>query len=241
MSSRFTFDKTTPEFRENEPSPELALAIECVRKGGELLLEYYDKPHEVDWTKEINPATEVDKMISNVLRTIITERFPHDNIWSEEQPPSEKGGARTWYLDEIDGTKPFMSKISPHFGVSLGLVENGIPIAGAVNFPLIDRSGRLYCGEQGKPSLCNGEPIQISNITDLKKVIMNIDSGKENIHAEEPYRHALKQEGITLPVNFGCASVCLCFAADGHMQASLATSLSPEDTAGAVAGAARRG
>ena len=53
-------------------------------------------------------------------------------------------GPRFFLVDPLDGTKAFV-RGDPHFTVNIGLIEHGVPVAGAVAAPA---SGELWrtCG-----------------------------------------------------------------------------------------------
>jgi 3'(2'), 5'-bisphosphate nucleotidase len=75
---------------------------------------------------------------------------------------SRLGAPRTWIIDPLDGTQDYPYPNSAEWAVHVGLVENGVPTAGAVACPAM---GRLYgTGLQALPSTADSRraPIVIS-------------------------------------------------------------------------------
>jgi myo-inositol-1(or 4)-monophosphatase len=60
-----------------------------------------------------------------------------------------------WIVDPLDGTREFVLKI-PEYAVSVALVEDGVPVLGAVYSPL---NHELYAAVKGQGALLNGRPI----------------------------------------------------------------------------------
>jgi myo-inositol-1(or 4)-monophosphatase len=95
-------------------------------------------------TKEVrgDPVTEADLAVDRVLR----ERLPRDGEgWlSEETRDDERrlGCSRVWVVDPLDGTREFVEGI-PEWCVSVGLLEDGEPVAGGILNPA---TGELVLG-----------------------------------------------------------------------------------------------
>ena len=56
---------------------------------------------------------------------------------------------RVWVVDPLDGTKEFIEGV-PHFVVSIGLVEDGIPIMGILYNPVTVELFEAYKGNGAK-------------------------------------------------------------------------------------------
>ncbi|MCX6702381.1 MAG: hypothetical protein NTW60_00720 [Candidatus Wolfebacteria bacterium] len=174
----------------------------------------------------------MDDMNDKLARESIKRTFPAHNILSEEGDPHLVGSDFTWVVDGVDGTIGFATGYTDHFAFCAGLCEGSNPILGVVNAP---KRAEFYSAEKGKGAFCNEQPIRVSTLTDLNKVLMGCDSGKHNRTAHLPYlEKLLGPNGITCPFMTGCASVPLCLVASGVIHAYMATSLNPEDMAAAV-------
>ena len=84
-----------------------------------------------------DPVTAADHAADVVLREIL----PRDGeAWLSEESAddlSRLGSGRVWVVDPIDGTREFIEGI-PEWCVSIGLVEDGRPVAGGIFNPQTD-------------------------------------------------------------------------------------------------------
>jgi len=113
---------------------------------------------EAEYKAGHDPVTEADKSVDEVLRR---ELLREDEGWLSEESAddlSRLDKSRVWVVDPLDGTREFVAGI-PEFCVSVGMVENGKPIAGGICNPATDEifigsieSGITYNGKPAKPS-----------------------------------------------------------------------------------------
>jgi myo-inositol-1(or 4)-monophosphatase len=92
-----------------------------------------DIAYEVKAERE-DPVTEADHAIDAVLREILPEK---GEGWLSEETKDDKirlKSGRVWVVDPIDGTREFVEGI-PEWCISIGLVEEGLPVAGGVFNP----------------------------------------------------------------------------------------------------------
>jgi myo-inositol-1(or 4)-monophosphatase len=105
-----------------------------------------------------DPVTEADRALDAVLRK---ELLREGEGWLSEESvddPIRLDRSRVWVVDPLDGTREFVQGI-PEFCVSIGLVENGYPVAGGIYNPATDEtflgsvdSGVTYNGNPSFPS-----------------------------------------------------------------------------------------
>jgi len=105
-----------------------------------------------------DPVTEADRSVDAVLRK---ELLRDGEGWLSEESVDDFSRLeknRVWVVDPLDGTREFVAGI-PEFCVSVGLVEDGKPVAGGICNPATDEifigaidSGVLYNGKPAKPS-----------------------------------------------------------------------------------------
>ncbi|MBI2056335.1 MAG: hypothetical protein HYT37_03055 [Candidatus Sungbacteria bacterium] len=194
----------------------------------------FNTPNDPIWVLPTNFKTIADDASNFLICDALQKRFPEHSIYSEESDFFAKTTSEyCWVVDALDGTIGFLSGITDHFTVSIGLVKNKKPVMGVIYAP---KRNDLYIASEGRGSTHNGQPISVSDVTDINKVLMGVDSGKTKRTVHLPYLEKLLQEktGITCPFMTACATVPLCMVADGRMHAYLATSLAPEDMAAAV-------
>jgi myo-inositol-1(or 4)-monophosphatase len=84
-----------------------------------------------------DPVTEADHAADAALRDILPR--PGEGWLSEESvdDAARLDCARVWVVDPIDGTREFIEGI-PEWCISIGLLEDGIPVAGGIFNPVSD-------------------------------------------------------------------------------------------------------
>ncbi len=90
-------------------------------------------------------VTQVDRDSEDAIRSLLAERTPDIPVMGEE----EGGSATTdryWVVDPLDGTTNFLHGF-PVVAVSVGLVQEGRPVAGCVHAPFL---GSIYAGARGE-------------------------------------------------------------------------------------------
>lgn len=108
-----------------------------------------------------DPVTEADRSVDAVLRQNLLRE---GEGWLSEETadnPSRLDKQRVWIVDPLDGTREFVQGL-PEFCVSIGLAENGKPVAGGIYNPATKEtflgsvdSGVLYNGQSARPSQRN--------------------------------------------------------------------------------------
>lgn len=110
-----------------------------------------------------DPVTEADRAVDAVLRR---ELLRQDEGWLSEETAdslSRLDKQRVWIVDPLDGTREFVQGI-PEFCVSIGLAENGVPVAGGICNPATNEKflGAIDCGV-----FYNGKPVCTSRCSSL--------------------------------------------------------------------------
>jgi myo-inositol-1(or 4)-monophosphatase len=106
-------------------------------------------------------VTVMDREVERFIRKAIAARYPNDAIIGEEEGGG--GGERLWLIDPIDGTANYARGI-PHYCVSIGYLEHGIPVVAAVHDPSHDW---LYSAARGEGAWRDGERLAVSPCADL--------------------------------------------------------------------------
>ena len=106
-----------------------------------------------------SPVTEADLEVNQIVQEILGNAYPNDGWLSEESPddPSRLQKQRTWVLDPIDGTKPFMKSL-PQYTISLALIEYGQPVIGVIFNPA---TLEYFLAIQGTSANLNGQTIHV--------------------------------------------------------------------------------
>jgi myo-inositol-1(or 4)-monophosphatase len=115
-----------------------------------------------------DPVTEADRAVDDILRRTLLR--PGEGWLSEETVDdfTRLDKERVWVVDPLDGTREFVQGI-PEFCVSIGMVENGIPIAGGICNPATDE---LILGSRETGVTYNGKPMQPSQRRELQGALV---------------------------------------------------------------------
>lgn len=123
-----------------------------------VVLSYFRTPLDVISKPDSSPVTIADRTVELRLRERIAERFPEHGVIGEEIG-RRPGGAFTWIIDPIDGTKSFITGF-PLFGTLIALTYEEQPFCGLIDIPFIaerweGRPGRtLFNGGLARTSAC---------------------------------------------------------------------------------------
>ena len=149
---------------------DLNIAKEAAIEAGGLILNYYKADYEIKNKGYHNPVTTADHAADSRLKEILISAKPDYGWLSEEtvDSPERLTKERVWVVDPMDGTKEFIEGV-PHFVVSIGLVENGIPIVGVLYNPV---TGETFSAAQGEGAQLNGEPIRCSTKENVKDMVI---------------------------------------------------------------------
>jgi myo-inositol-1(or 4)-monophosphatase len=112
------------------------LAADLAVRGGRMALEYFHRA-QVSLKPDGSMVTDADLAIQEHLATAIARDFPDDAVVGEEgQAPDGRSEALySWVIDPVDGTNNFGRGL-PGFSVSIGVLRNRQPFAGAVYDPI---------------------------------------------------------------------------------------------------------
>jgi 3'(2'), 5'-bisphosphate nucleotidase len=125
----------TDELSDPEIGARLANIAE---QAGALILPLWKSGLEVSAKADQSPVTEADRRGEAFILARLAELFPATPVVSEEDASEfgtpEQIGPRFFLVDPLDGTKAFV-RGDPNFTVNIGLIDHGLPVAGAVVAP----------------------------------------------------------------------------------------------------------
>jgi len=112
--------------------------------------------------------TEVDRAMSDVLRRVLPA--PNEGWLSEENMDDKARLSRkvVWIVDPLDGTREFVDDI-PEWCISIGLVVEGIAIAGGICNPA---TGELFLGSLNRGVAYNNKPVRACQRTSLNGALV---------------------------------------------------------------------
>jgi len=124
--------------RATEPfADDLALMLDASRLAADIAMAHFRKDPEVWYKNEgRSPVSEADIAIDRLLYAMLLGARPDYGWLSEELEDNDKrlSHRRVFIIDPIDGTRAYVSG-RPDWCVSIGLVEDGKPVAGVLAAP----------------------------------------------------------------------------------------------------------
>lgn len=122
--------------------------LTIAKEAGEVIMPFYAHPIDVTIKDDNSPVTGADIAANTLIINRLKIMSPDIPIVSEEVEcdPNRHDYPLFWCVDPLDGTKSFIRK-QGDFTVNIALVENGIPIGGAVIVPAQGIS--YYVGDDG--------------------------------------------------------------------------------------------
>jgi histidinol-phosphatase len=191
----------------------------------------------VDIKSDGSEVTDADRAAEQVMRKMISQRFPEDGIFGEEFGQSGEEASRMWVLDPIDGTASFTLGI-PLFGTLVALCESNEPVAGIIHFPALDET--VYAGKgQGcwfKFLSSPAHKIQVAPDVELKEAVVSASG----VHGTNILQHSAPSNDlasiITSARKFRFVGDCMQHAlvARGKTHAAIDTIMKPWDIAALV-------
>jgi 3'(2'), 5'-bisphosphate nucleotidase len=120
-----------------------ARLADITEEAAALILPLWRSGLDVMHKADASPVTEADQRAEALILQRLAAAFPEIPVISEEDA-SESGvpksiGRRFFLVDPLDGTKAFV-RGDQHFTVNIGLIEDGVPVAGAVTAPPMDET-----------------------------------------------------------------------------------------------------
>ncbi|MGD0957749.1 MAG: inositol monophosphatase family protein [Candidatus Acidiferrales bacterium] len=210
----------------------LKVAIETAREAGAVLRREFERPKQISYKGEVDIVTESDRRSEAMIVARLKECFPGHAIVAEEGGGAVAAGAKyRWHVDPLDGTTNFAHGY-PCFAVSIGLCEEGEPIAGAVFNPV---SGELFAAARGEGAYLNEQRIRVSFVDKLANSLVATGfpthQRKRSANMNYYWEFTLRSHGVRRD---GSAALDLCSVACGRFDAFWEFSLNSWDTAAGV-------
>lgn len=146
--------------------------IECVKRladaAGQAIMPFY----RGNWSQEEKDdrtfVTEADRAAEAAMRMIIERDYPDDGIIGEEYGNRNPGAGRQWVLDPIDGTTSFIAG-RPIFGTLIALLEDGWPVLGVIDQPILKER---WLGIMGEGTTFNGRKVHGAACRELSDAVL---------------------------------------------------------------------
>jgi myo-inositol-1(or 4)-monophosphatase len=178
-------------------------------------------------------VTAADKASEKAILEVLRRHVPEHGILAEESGKlGDSSSQYLWAIDPLDGTTNFAHQYPP-FGVSVGLLIDGIPQVGVVFDPF---HNELFRAAKGLGATRNRQPIRVSETVELRNSLLvtgfayDRRETPDNNYAEFCHLTHLTQ-GVR---RSGSASIDLCYVSCGRLDGYWERGLSPWDLAAGV-------
>ena len=165
----------------------LTVATLAARGAANVIRQSAPELHKLEWIEKAAAdfVTEVDRGAESAIISAIKAEFPGAVIVGEELSPDadSTSAALTFVVDPLDGTTNFLHGF-PHYGVSIGVIENGKPAAAVVlNVP----RGDLFTASIGRGTRLNNEQVAVSSIDSTSRALIGTGFPFKNPDLLETY------------------------------------------------------
>ncbi len=146
----------------------LDFALDATWQAGRISLGYFQTGVAVERKSDNTPVTAADRSAEQLLRKLITQRFPDYGIIGEEFGEQAGTSGLTWIVDPVDGTKSFAAGV-PLYGCLLALAEGDQVLVGVAHFPALNET--VYAA-RGMGCFWNGRRARVSTVNRLEDSVL---------------------------------------------------------------------
>ncbi|MFI9400828.1 histidinol-phosphatase [Nocardia sp. NPDC052316] len=132
---------------------------------------------KVDSKPDLTPVSDADLAVEQAIRQVLAEQRPADSVLGEEFGGDAEFSGRQWVIDPIDGTKNFVRGV-PIWATLIALLEDGVPMVGAVSAPALSRRWWAAAGAGAWASFDAEapKPISVSAVGELGSASLGFSS-----------------------------------------------------------------
>ena len=172
----------------------------------------------------------VDKESEGIIVDILRAGADHPVLAEEGGGMLEDG--LQWVVDPLDGSLNYFRGM-PNAVVSIGLLENGKPVLGVIYDFFRDD---LYVGVVGDGAMCNGEPINVSTVSEPGQGVLTMGFPSATDYSDEPLMHFVREVQQFKKVRLlGSAALSLAYVASGKADAYMERDIHLWDVAAGMA------
>ena len=144
------------------------VAEAAVREAGLYLRRNLGRRFEASFKGAVDLVTPFDMGAQEILAGRLSAAFPDHGILAEEDLSKPGASEYRWIIDPLDGTTNYAHAL-PVFSVSAALERAGRVVLGFVHDPM---RGETFRAEAGRGAALNGEPVRVSEVSDLGKGLL---------------------------------------------------------------------
>jgi myo-inositol-1(or 4)-monophosphatase len=176
-------------------------------------------------------VTAFDRQSETAILEVLAREAPGIAVLAEERGGTLAG--TMWAVDPLDGTTNF-TRGFPVVAVSVGLLHEGVPVAGVVIAPFL---GLEFAASRGKGATLNGEPLPALRGLDPSRAVVATSFPFRNKARMPRYRPVI--EGALLRFEdlrrAGAAALDLAWTAAGSFDGYFELNVKPWDVAAGAA------
>ena len=207
---------------------DIDLALRLADAAGAAIRPRFRAEFGLETKEDASPVTLADKEAEAAMRRLLVAERPMDGILGEEEGERVGTSGRQWVLDPIDGTRAFIAG-RPIFGTLIALVEDGWPVLGIIDQPILRER---WLGVVGRATTLNGQEARTRRCRDLADALLVTTSPAlftdDQLHAFEHVDGAVRSTVLGGDCyNYACL-------ASGHLDVVIEAGLKLHDFAALV-------
>jgi myo-inositol-1(or 4)-monophosphatase len=218
--------------KESEFTSFLNEAVVAATRAGDLIAEWSrNGTYETRQKQGAELVTTADFRSDEIIREHLGGRFPQHRFLSEEVVVEGRFdfSGFVWVIDPIDGTANYAHG-HPYVSVSVALVVDGDPCVGVVHAPFLQETYTAICGGG---AFCNGSPIRVSKITELRRALVGTGFPHDRSDIDQAIERVRRLVTECLDIRrAGSPALDIAWVAAGRLDAHT-ESLAPWDVAAA--------
>lgn len=215
-----------------QPASLLAAVIDIAHQAVAIVMRHYAAPTNAQTkSNSIDLVTAADKEAEIFIVAALKALVPKHHIVGEEgggQGASLAEAEYLWFVDPIDGTTNFASKL-PHFCTSIAMTDaQRHPLLGVIYDPI---KRELFTAIKGGGAWLNGKPLRVTPTARLIESVLS--SGFPYDRATNPDNNMREWAAIVPRIRgerrFGSAALDMAYVAAGRLDGYWESSLNPWD------------
>jgi inositol-phosphate phosphatase / L-galactose 1-phosphate phosphatase / histidinol-phosphatase len=151
---------------------DISLIQRLAEAAGTAIRPYFRAEFGLESKSDETPVTLADRAAEAAIRAILESERPSDGIIGEEYGTVRESASRQWVIDPIDGTTSFVAG-RPIFGTLIALMEDGWPVLGLIDQPILKER---WVGAVGQQTTFNGAPVKTRSCPDLAQATLSTTS-----------------------------------------------------------------
>lgn len=205
----------------------------AVLKAGEILMDYWHAPREIQRKGRIDLVTSADLAIEKNVKQSLAEILPEASFLAEESVSNEDLqrplSGPTWIIDPLDGTTNFAHGF-PFVAISVALWDQGEIQLGFVHLPVMNE---LFQASLGRGTFLNGKAVTVSSTESMEDALVATGfpyTVRDHLPPILSWMETMlaTTQGIR---RAGSAAIDLAYTAAGRFDAFYEIQLKPWDTA----------